>query len=38
LDRHYRTDVTKAEATAFWQIFPPPIEGATITNINTAAA
>ena len=38
LDRHYRTDVTKAEATAFWQILPPQINGANITNINTAAA
>lgn len=38
LDRHYRTDVTMAEAKAFWAILPPPIEGATITNIKTAAA
>ena len=38
LDRHYRTDVTMAEAKAFWAILPPPIKGATITNINTAAA
>ena len=38
LDRHYRTDVTMTEAKAFWAILPPPIEGATITNINTAAA
>lgn len=38
LDRHYRTDVTMTEANAFWAILPPPIEGATITNINTAAA
>ena len=38
LDRHYRTDVTKAEATAFWQILPPSINGATITNIKNAAA
>jgi integrase len=38
LDRHYRTDVTMAEAKAFWAILPPPIKGATITNIKTAAA
>ena len=38
LDRHYRTDVTMTEAIAFWKILPPPIEGATITNINAAAA
>jgi hypothetical protein len=38
LDRHYRTDVTMAEAKAFWAILPPPIKGATITNITTAAA
>jgi integrase len=38
LDRHYRTDVTMTDAKAFWAILPPPIEGATITNINTAAA
>lgn len=38
LDRHYRTDITMAKAKAFWAILPPPIEGATITNINTAAA
>jgi len=36
LDRHYRTDVSEAEATAFWNILPPPIEGATITHIKTA--
>jgi integrase len=38
LDRHYRTDVTMTDANAFWAILPPPIEGATITNINTDAA
>jgi integrase/recombinase XerD len=38
LDRHYRTDVTMTEAKAFWAILPPPIEGATITNIKNAAA
>lgn len=38
LDNHYRTDVTMTEAKAFWAILPPPIEGATITNINTATA
>ena len=38
LDNHYRTDVTMTEAKAFWAIVPPPIEGATITNINTATA
>lgn len=38
LDRHYRTDVTMTEAKAFWAILPPPIEGATITNIKTATA
>ena len=36
LDRHYRTDVSEAEAKAFWNILPPAIEGATITHIKTA--
>jgi integrase len=36
LDKHYRSDVAAADATAFWNILPPPIEGATITDINAA--
>jgi integrase len=38
LDKHYRSDVSATDAAAFWNILPPSIEGATITNINNAAA
>jgi integrase len=34
LDRHYRTDVTTAEATSFWNILPPAIEGAKIIKMR----
>ena len=34
LDRHYRTDVTMAEATAFWGILPPAIQGAKIIKMR----
>ena len=34
LDRHYRTDVSEAEATAFWNILPPAIQGAKIIKMR----
>ena len=34
LDRHYRTDVSEAEATAFWDILPPAITGAKIIKMR----
>ena len=36
LDRHYRTDVTTAEATSFWDILPPAIKGGKIVRMTAA--
>lgn len=36
LDKHYRSDVAAVDAAKFWNILPPQIEGATITNLNAA--
>ena len=36
LDRHYRTDVSEADAKAFWDILPPAIKGGKIVRMTAA--
>lgn len=36
LDRHYRSDVSAAEAEQFWKVLPPAVKGGTITHLSAA--